>query len=327
MFEPYLQINKHKDNDEEIKNRRINGARLALTIPTNSWRTLQEAITGYVIMLAKRHNFTLFMAHFASREAESLAIWEVFFVPKLLSIRLRVSKEHVKILRYQPNLVSWQFRLNHILPKSFFSRKNKLFLCNITFSKDEYIESLGWHATDTSKLTSLSFWPYFYYRKEFDSWYRAYFAEELFGASFFSQHLTNAFSFMQMRFKKGREKHIKEIQSFLRYFETIYRPRNLSWTIHEAMVTLREKLLAKLLDLKFSHNIEDKYQFALKFHTLKIPHLASSELTFAFRPPFPWWFMCGSHLSVLKNEFLKSAKWVVPTKYDLDSFKGRFHVE
>lgn len=37
--------------------------------------------------------------------------------------------------------------------------------------------------------------------------------------------------------------------------------------------------------------------------------------------------MCGSHLSVLKNECLKFAKRVVLTKYDLESFKGHLHVD
>lgn len=67
MFEPSLQIDNPKDDDEEIKNGRVEGVRLTLMTPTNNGRTLQEAFTGYAMMFVKRHNFTLFMAHLPNR--------------------------------------------------------------------------------------------------------------------------------------------------------------------------------------------------------------------------------------------------------------------
>lgn len=96
MFEPSRKINKLKDNDQQIKNMKIEGARFALMTPIDSGRTLQQAFTGNVIMFVNLHNFTSFMAPFANRthglewfirefpasnvdqEEESLAIWEVF---------------------------------------------------------------------------------------------------------------------------------------------------------------------------------------------------------------------------------------------------------
>lgn len=73
-------------------------------------------------------------------------------------------------------------------------------------------------------------------------------------------------------------------------------------------------MLVILPDLKIPHYLEVKYQFALKFHPFKFLPLPIGELALDFRPPFPRWFVCGSHLSVLQNEYLKPAKWVVSTK-------------
>lgn len=105
MFEPSLQIDKLND-DDEIKNRRVEGVRLALMTPIDDGRTLQEDFIGYFMIFVKRHNFTPAMASFVKRshgpewficeflalgadqEAESLEIWEAFLIPKLVSIRL-----------------------------------------------------------------------------------------------------------------------------------------------------------------------------------------------------------------------------------------------
>lgn len=136
--------------------------------------------------------------------------------------------------------------------------------------------------------------------------------EIFFGVSPLSQHLTNAFSFVWTKFRKGRDIHIKEIQAFMCNFETLYRPDDLSRTIHKATTILREKLLAKLHDLKISYYVEDKYKFSLNFHPPKFLHFLNSGLFLAFRPPFPWWFVFGSHLSVIKNECLKPVTPSVP---------------
>lgn len=46
-----------------------------------------------------------------------------------------------------------------------------------------------------------------------------------------------------------------------------------------------------------------------------------------FPPPFPRWFICGDFLKVHKNECLKPAQRVTPTKHDIYSFKGYLHVD
>jgi hypothetical protein len=55
---------------------------------------------------------------------------------------------------------------------------------------------------------------------------------------------------VQEKTKKGTYTLIKEIQAFQNYFETAYRPDDLSRTIREAAVTLKENFSKKIKTLK-----------------------------------------------------------------------------
>lgn len=57
------------------------------------------------------------------------------------------------------------------------------------------------------------------------------------------------------------------------------------------------------------------------------PLLPTSELALALWPPFPWCFICGEDLKLLKNGSLEPAKQVTLTKHNIYSFKGHFHVD
>lgn len=93
-----------------IKNRRVEGTRITLLTPSDEGMNLQQTFTSYVMMFAKRYNFTPSMSPFAHRmhgpewfirkfvallkdqEVESLAIWKAVFTPRLLLTRLRQSR-------------------------------------------------------------------------------------------------------------------------------------------------------------------------------------------------------------------------------------------
>lgn len=106
---------------------------------------------------------------------------------------------------------------------------------------------------------------------------------------------------MQQKFNKGRAKHVKEIQAFQEYFKTMYNPNDLGQMICEEVVTLKEKMMVKLLNLRIPDYVKEKYTFALDFYPPKFPTLPTSEMTLAFSPLFLWWFICGEDIKVLKN--------------------------
>lgn len=68
-FEASLPNKGLVDEDaEEIKNRRVEGTRLAQLTPNDEGQALQSTFMGYIMMFAKRHVFTSSMAPFAFRK-------------------------------------------------------------------------------------------------------------------------------------------------------------------------------------------------------------------------------------------------------------------
>lgn len=106
----------------------------------------------------------------------------------------------------------------------------------------------------------------------------------------------------------------------------MYDPNDLSQTIREAEITLKEKMEAKLPSLKIPEYVQDIYKFTLDYYPPRFPHFPTIKMVMAFTPPFPQWFICGEFMKVHKNECLKPAQRVTPTKLDLYIFKGHLHV-
>lgn len=139
---------KPNDADEIIKNIHVEGAWHSMITPADKNRPDWEAFSTYFLMFAKHHNLTPTLAPFVKRthslewftrklsstsdqEVEANKIWEAFLTPNLISTRLGTSKENVKILCYQPNLVSCQFGVSQTMPKPFFNQKNELCLYTV----------------------------------------------------------------------------------------------------------------------------------------------------------------------------------------------------
>ena len=142
-------------------------------------------------------------------------------------------------------------------------------------------------------LTPFDFKPSFYCTQEFDTWWKAYHTREFSNVATLTRYLTNVFSSLQQKFNKGKAKHVKEIQAFHKYFEIVYNPNDLSRTIREVFVTLKEKMMVRLTNLRILDYVKDKYTFALNFYPPKFPPLPTSSMALAFAPPFPRRFICG----------------------------------
>ena len=133
---------------------------------------------------------------------------------------------------------------------------------------------------------------------------------------------------MQEKKQKGTSTHVKEIQAFQKYFETVYRPDDLSRTVREAAVTLKEKFLKKMENLKLPSYVppEQRYETTFNLYPPRFPRLPSADFGVALAPPFPDWFVCGDSIKILRQQTKPKAQRVVATKYTLDSFKGPLHI-
>lgn len=123
----------------------------------------------------------------------------------------------------------------------------------------------------------------------------------MFDVKTFTQHLINVFSFVQERTKKGTSTYIKEIKAFEKYFGTVYRPDDLSRTINEATMTLKEKFMKKLSDLKSPPYVKPEHMYELAFilYKPKFPRVRYSNFGVAFIPPFLDWFVCGDFVKII----------------------------
>lgn len=128
----------------EIKNKKVEGIHMAQLTPSEEGHNLQQTFSSYVMVFVKLYNFTSSMASFSTRPygpewftrkflallkdqaTESISIWETFLTPRVISPKLRPSKNQITLLSYQPNLVALQFGLIQILPKPLFTKKNAL---------------------------------------------------------------------------------------------------------------------------------------------------------------------------------------------------------
>lgn len=330
---------------EEVRNRRVEGIRVAQLTPIDEGKAIRPTFMSYVMMFARRHDFTSNMAPFATRkygpkwftrpfpsptknqETKSLLIWEAFLTPKLITLRLYPSKSQVILIAYQPNLVARQFRLIQILPKCLYDRKSTLFLYNANQNKTTTLKQIARY-TGRTHLTPISFEPSFLCTPEFGKWWSQYYVEEFYDAPSFTQHFNKAFFFEQEKIKKGTYTHIKEIQAFQNYFQTSYRPDDLSQTIREAAVTLKENISKKMENLKIPSYVppEKRYEMAFKMFPLKFPRLSNADFGVSLAPSFPDWFICGDSIKILRQQSHKKAQRVVATKYTLDSFKGHLHI-
>ena len=138
--------------------------------------------------------------------------------------------------------------------------------------------------------------------------------------------LISSFNLVQKQLKKNKGTHIREIQAFQKFFQTVYDPLHLKRTVHYAAKTLRDKINDKLPSMKFPPLIPSKYLFALHFK-IKFPSLPTTDLALAFRPPYPKWLPCDSLLGMKQTLITKEKDKVTVAKCNIYTFRGHLHLD
>lgn len=125
-----------------------------------------------------------------------MAIWEAFLTPRILAHRLRPTKIHHAFLSYQPNLLSIQFGIIQLKPKSLYKKKCHTCLHNMLSTKEGFEKKTDKYIGVTS-LTHISYRPSLYCTQEFSDWWTNYYSNEIFDVPDFTKHLTHAFTSTQ----------------------------------------------------------------------------------------------------------------------------------
>jgi len=136
--------------------------------------------------------------------------------------------------------------------------------------------------------------------------------------------LISAFDIVQNKVKKTKGTHIREIQAFQKFFQTVYDLLYPKRTVYYAARILKDKILEKIPTMKFPPFIPSKYLFSLHFK-IKFASLPTSELALAFRPPYPKRFFCDSLLGMKQKLKTKEKDKVTATKCNMHTFRGHLH--
>ncbi|KAH1212112.1 hypothetical protein GmHk_14G040383 [Glycine max] len=137
-FEQEMGLIIPQDYAEEVANRSIEGQRALRLTPKTLIQNSQKLFLKYMRIFLSFDKFLPQHAPFISREVgpawftdyfpavdpdneeEVNEIWSFYLNPQILSCRTGVQSNYLGLVGYQPNLVSRQFGLSQIRPKSLF---------------------------------------------------------------------------------------------------------------------------------------------------------------------------------------------------------------
>jgi hypothetical protein len=130
---------------EESGRRQIEGTRLALMVPRPRGFTYDQSFIFYLKAFLRLQDFKPSFAPFLDRPLgpqwfihplpplaecaeEIINVWKSYLTPTLLSCRFGTTSKDFGLVGYFPNLVSRQFGLTQILPKSVYSCEREICL-------------------------------------------------------------------------------------------------------------------------------------------------------------------------------------------------------
>lgn len=293
-------------------------------------------------VLLNCHTFTPLMAPFVIRdrgtiwfkrpfpaqdnddEAEINQIWEAYLTPTFLSSRI-TSGSPYGLYGYQPNHAARQFGLIQPKPCSLYQSVEDL--------RQPLLEQVWRSAVRRAEkqrftFEPVAFTPSYACTVAFHRWWQDYYdcQSNRINPSPLLPQMILAFHAVQKNTKKNKGTHIREIQAFQKYFQTVYDPIHLSRTVNNAAQTLRDKIYEKIPIVKFPPYTPNKYRFTLD-SKMKFPALPTSELALAFRPPYPKWLYCMSSLGMRQHFLKREEDKVVWAKQHLYNFRGHLHLD
>jgi hypothetical protein len=106
-------------------------------------------------------------------------IWRAFLTPTLLSCRFGTASTDFGLVGYFPNLVSRQFGLTQILPKSIYSHERDICLGYYGMTEPQFHNFLKAFKGDNYAITPFKFELSYASTKEFSKWWELYYHGQL----------------------------------------------------------------------------------------------------------------------------------------------------
>jgi len=213
----------------------------------------EEFIPSLAPFLTRVYGPTSFRKDFPTTsnedEEEINAIWEAYLMPTLLSSRITAGGPY-GLYGYQPNHVARKFGLIQPKPSSLYKCLEDL---EQPLIEHVWRSSLRRINEKVFAFEPVPFAASFACTKAFFRWWQDYYKRQAnqTNPDTLLLQLISAFDVVQNKLKKSKGTHIREIQAFQKYFQTIYDPLHLKRTVNYVVKTLMDKTFDKIPTIKF----------------------------------------------------------------------------
>ncbi|PNX96944.1 hypothetical protein L195_g020162 [Trifolium pratense] len=181
---------------EESRTRQIEGTRLARMVPRERGLNYDVAFQQYFNVFLSLKKFKPSFAPFVDRplgppwftqefpsppefEAVTNNIWSAYLMPTVLSCRIGLTSGDFGLVGYFPNLVSRQFGLTQILPKSIYSEEGEICLGRCGMTEPQFRSFLNHFNKPSYELTPFDFAPSHACTREFFTWWSRHYEGRL----------------------------------------------------------------------------------------------------------------------------------------------------
>ncbi|CAJ2662120.1 unnamed protein product [Trifolium pratense] len=195
---------------EESRTRRVEGTRLARMVPRERGLGYDVAFQQYFNTFLSLKKFKPSFAPFVDRplgppwfthrfpsppefEMVTNSIWNAYLMPTVLSCRIGLTSGDFGLVGYFPNLVSRQFGLTQILPKSIYLEEREVCLGKHGMTEPQFHSFLNHFNQPSYELTPFDFAPSHACTREFFTWWSRHYEGRLVDKTALLTAISNGF--------------------------------------------------------------------------------------------------------------------------------------
>ncbi|CAJ2644439.1 unnamed protein product [Trifolium pratense] len=210
-FEKELGLFVPTEHQESIARRNVEGIRLIRLQPNPLEQNSQQLFMKYMKIFLGINEFKPKHAPFVKRpigpywfveeisvlnldlEEEVNEVWTAYLDPTVLSCRIGTLSSEYGLVGYQPNLVSRQFGLSQLRPRSMYLRKKNIVL-GTTITSTLYEKYMTVASNNVYGFEPFDFNLSYYCTQEFAHWWRQYYYSRHLGDQVLISRLESGFT-------------------------------------------------------------------------------------------------------------------------------------
>jgi hypothetical protein len=181
---------------EESSKRQIEGTRLARMVPKPRGLSYEQSFLQYFNAFLNLKEFKASFTPFLDRtvgphwfvhpfpplpecEEEITVVWQAYLTPTVLSCRFGLNSTEFGLVGYFPNLVSRQFGLTQLLPKSIYPNEKSICLGYYGMTEAHFHSLLKTFEANRYEINPFEFTASHAYTNEFSKWWALHYEMNL----------------------------------------------------------------------------------------------------------------------------------------------------